>query len=139
MAQTALLTLSGGDDVLSTLAGGLLAQDGQSPPMQYSNAGGMLVVLGAMVVVVLLCRWVFSTGHRDQRTAKRLAEVRDRGDFGLLVPVVTVRTADEAAGLRDRLRGGGIRGTVAEGATPEEHVVLVFRTDVERARGLVSG
>ena len=107
-------------------------------PTQYSNAGGMLVALGAMVVLVLLCRWVFSTGPRDQRNAQRLQKARSRGDYGLLVPVATARTAADAELLRSVLREGGIRGTVGPGEQPDERVVLVFRSDVERARSLVS-
>ena len=133
MALTALLPLRSPD----LLAAGPLAAE--QAPMQYSQAGGMVVVLGAMVVIVLLCRWVFSTGHREQRTAKRLEKARSRGDYGLLVPVATVPRPEDAAALRSRLREAGIRGTVAEGEAPGEHVVLVFRSDVERARGLVSG
>jgi hypothetical protein len=106
--------------------------------MQYSNAGGMLVALGAMVVLVLLCRWVFATGDRDQRAAMRLQKAQSRGDYGLLVPVTTARTPEHAEQLRVVLRDNGIRGTVATAEQPGERVVLVFRADEERARTLVS-
>jgi len=106
--------------------------------MQYSNIGGPLVAVLAMVVLVLLCRWVFSTGPRDERVAARRARAQARGDYGLLVPVATVRTEDDAALLRQVLRDAGIRGTVADGDAPGERVVLVFRADAERARSLVS-
>ena len=106
--------------------------------MQYENIGGPLVAVLAMVVLVLLCRWVFSTSTREQRTAARLAKVQARGDYGLLVPVATVRTQADAVLLRDVLTQAGIRGTVAEGEAEGERVVLVFRADAERARGLVS-
>ena len=89
------------------------------------------------MVIILLCRWTFSTGHRDQRTAKRLEKARSRGDYGLLVPVATVRTAADAELLRDVLRDAGIRGTVADGEQPPERVVLVFRRDADAARSLV--
>jgi len=108
------------------------------PPTQYAHVDSLLVALGAIVVLVLLCRWVFSTGHRDERTAKRLERLRSQGDYGLLVPVATVRTQDDAELLRGVLRDGGIRGTVAPGEHPGERVVLVFRADAERARTLVS-
>ena len=65
-------------------------------PMQYSNSGGMILAVVAMAVIVLLCRWVFSTRDRDRRTAQRLERARSRGDYGLLVPVVTVPTEAEA-------------------------------------------
>lgn len=92
----------------------------------------------ALAVIVLLCRWVFSTGHRDDRTARRLAAARSRGDYGLLVPVATVRTPDDATLLREVLGAAGIRCTVAEAQQPGKLVVLVFRADALRARELVS-
>ena len=106
--------------------------------MQYSNAGSLLVALGATVVVLLLCRWVFSTSHRDQRVAARRARTLAQGDYGLLVPVATVRTQEDAELLRRVLRDAGIRGTVAPGESDGERVVLVFRADAERARSLVA-
>lgn len=106
--------------------------------MQYDTAGTTLITLGALLVVVLLCRWVFSTTSRDERTAKRLQKAASRGDYGLLVPVATARSVEDAEMLRGVLREAGIRGTVAEGPVPGEQVVLVFRADVPRARGLVS-
>jgi len=108
------------------------------PPTQYSNSGGMFVALGAMVVLILLCRWVFSTAGRDERTAERLAKLRSRDDYGLLVPIATVRTELDATLLRDVLAEAGIRGTTAAGGQPGERIVLVFRGDADRARSLVS-
>lgn len=107
-------------------------------PMQYSNSGGMIVAVVAMVLLVLLCRWVFSTGDREQRTARRVEKARSRGDYGLLVPVVTVGSQAEAQQRRDVLAGAGIRCTVAEGQAPGTVAVLVFRADADRARTLVS-
>ena len=107
-------------------------------PTQYANAGQLVVALVAMAVLVLLCRWVFSTGDRDQRAAKRLEKARSRGDFGLLVPVTTAASQADAEQLRAVLREAGIRGTVAAGEHGGERLVLVFRSDAERARSLVS-
>jgi hypothetical protein len=106
--------------------------------MQYSNSGGMLVALVAMVLLVLLCRWVFSTGDREQRRARRLEKARSRGDYGLLVPVATVGSQAVAQQRRDVLTAAGIRCTVAEGLEPGTLAVLVFRADADRARPLVS-
>ena len=78
--------------------------------MQYSNSGGMLLAVVAMVLLVLLCRWVFSTRDRDQRTAQRLEKARSRGDYGLLVPVVTVRTAADAQRAARRPGAGPASG-----------------------------
>jgi hypothetical protein len=90
---------------------------------------GPVILVVALVVVVLICRWVFTPTHTTPRTEG------DRGDFGLLVPVTVVRTVDDAVMLRDLLRDAGIRGTVTE--TPAGHAVLVFRDDAARARELV--
>lgn len=105
--------------------------------MQYSNSGGMVVAVVAMALLVLLCRWVFSTGGREQRTAARLEKARSRGDYGLLVPVAS-GPSERAAVQRDRLKAAGIRCTLADGPEPGTLVVLVFRADADRARPLVS-
>jgi hypothetical protein len=102
----------------------------------YHYLVGPLVAVGALGVILLICRWVFSTSHRDDRTARRLEKARARGDYGLLVPVAQVRTADDADMLQAVLRGAGVRCTVGE--TDSGLSVLVFRADAERARDLVA-
>ena len=97
---------------------------------------GPLVAAGALGVIMLICRWVFSTDHRDDRTARRLEKARARGDYGLLVPITRVRTVEDAEMLRSLLRDAGIRATVAE--QREGTDLLVFRGDALRARDLVS-
>ncbi len=103
----------------------------------YDYFVGPLVVVLALGLIVLLCRWVFSTTSREQRTAQRRARAQASGDYGLLVPVARVRLPEDADLLRGVLRDAGIRGTVA--AEPGGGlVVLVFRDDALRARDLVS-
>ena len=104
--------------------------------MQYSTAGGPLIAVVALVVILLLCRWTFGTGGRYQppTTPQRRTEV----DYGLLVPVATTRTSADAALLRDVLRDADIRGTIAPGEAPGHCVVLVFASDADRARSLVA-
>jgi hypothetical protein len=105
----------------------------------YHYLVGPLVAAGALGVIILICRWVFSTTHRDDRTARRLEKARARGDYGLLVPITSVRTPDDAAMLRTVLHDAGIRCTVGETAGDSPGLaVLVFRADAERARDLVS-
>ena len=105
----------------------------------YSFLVGPLVAAAALGVIILICRWVFSTTHRDDRTARRLEKARARGDYGLLVPVAQVRTPDDAEMLRAVLQDAGIRCTVGEAAGEQAGLaVLVFRADAERARDLVS-
>ena len=105
----------------------------------YHYLLGPLVAAGALGVIILICRWVFSTTHRDDRTARRLEKARARGDYGLLVPVAQVRTRDDAAMLRAVLQDAGIRCTLGEVAGDSPALsVLVFRADALRARDLVS-
>ncbi len=104
-------------------------------PQQYDNVG-FLIVVPVLIVLVLICRWVFSTTDRDRRAARARAAAASRGDFGLLVPVAVVRTAEDAESLREVLAAQGIRATV----TPDDsgaRTVLVFRRDEDRARSLV--
>lgn len=93
---------------------------------------GALLALG---IVLLICRWVFAPPPASR--APRPAP--PPGDYGLLEPVATCGTWQDAVRLRDMLRDGGVRGTVAEGTEPGQLVVLVFRADVGRARALVDG
>lgn len=104
----------------------------------YHYLVGPLVTLSALGVILLLCRWVFSTSDRDARIARRNAAALPArgGDYGLLVPVATVRTVDDAEVLRAVLRNAGIRCTVS--ADGEAADVLVFRADALRARDLVT-
>ncbi len=93
-----------------------------------------LVAAAALGIIVLLCRWVFATGHRVPRAARR--DSGSAGDYGLLVPVTTVRTRDDAEMLRGVLLQAGIRAGVSEGGGGLQ--VLVFTKDLGRARALVS-
>lgn len=90
---------------------------------------GPVILVAALVVILLLCRWVFTPNRPISRPAV------ERGDFGLLVPVATVRTMADAQMLRDLLHDAGIRGTVTDAAGG--FAVLVFQDDAARARGLV--
>jgi hypothetical protein len=104
----------------------------------YHYMIGPTVALLALGVIVLLCRWTFSTSHRDRRTASRREAARFRGDYGLLVPVASA-PAGEVEHLRARLVEAGLRCTVADGEQPGTRVVLVFRADADRARSVVLG
>jgi hypothetical protein len=100
---------------------------------------GPVVAAAALGVIVLICRWVFSTDGRDERTARRLEKALSTRDYGLLVPVATVRTRDDADMLRGVLLDAGLRASVS--ADPEDPAVLevlVFARDLDQARRLVS-
>lgn len=102
--------------------------------------------VAALVVVCLLgllSGWVFGRSSASRR------RLRERRDFGLLVPVATVPGPAEADGLRQVLAHNGIRGTVAPSGGPVRvsrdgdvrpagvHV-LVFPDDADRARALLN-
>ncbi len=94
---------------------------------------GPVVALAALAVISLLCRWIFSTEQRDEREAARLEKVLASRDFGLLVPLTTVRTDEDAQMLRAVLLDAGIRSNISP-----ELELLVFSKDLARARTLVS-
>lgn len=96
---------------------------------------GPLVALGALGVILLMCRWVFSTPDRPAAARSPERVPRRDSDYGLLVPITTVRTVADAEMLRAVLRDSGIRCTVA--ADDQGADVLVFRADALRARDLV--
>ncbi|HWG93578.1 MAG TPA: hypothetical protein VNU66_05055 [Mycobacteriales bacterium] len=102
----------------------------------YHYMIGPMAALLALGVIVLLCRWVFSTAPREQRQERRRAALLARGDYGLLVPVASTRTAEDAAVLRGVLTEAGVRCTVT-GAEPGTWQLLVFRSDADRASALV--
>jgi hypothetical protein len=97
----------------------------------YHFLEGPLIACGALGVIILICRWVFSTDHRVPTPTRPSGPV----DYGLLQPVAVVRTAEDAEMLREVLRGAGIRGTVSR--VDAGFAVLVFADDAGRARDLV--
>ncbi|MBW3639186.1 MAG: hypothetical protein KY451_04955 [Actinobacteria bacterium] len=106
------------------------------PVSSYHFLIGPLMIAIALGVILLICRWVFSTSHRDRRATPGRGSSPAVSDYGLLVPVATVRTREDAEMLRSVLREASIRCSVSDG--PDGLDVLVFSTDVSRARGLVS-
>jgi hypothetical protein len=98
----------------------------------YAYLDPFIAVVG-LGVIVLICRWVFSTDHRPPSPTAPA-----RPDYGLLEAAAVVRTREDADMLRAVLRDAGIRASVTEtGDTPEGFAVLVFRADVAAARDLV--
>jgi hypothetical protein len=88
------------------------------------------IALVGLGVIVLICRWVFSTDHRQVPSAPPA-----RPDYGLLEPAAVVRTREDADMLRSVLRDAGIRASVT--GTSEGFAVLVFHADLVAARDLV--
>lgn len=100
----------------------------------------LLPVVVVVAVLLLACRWVFSS-----RGVRRVVA---RPDYGLLVPVARADTAALAELMRRALAEHGIRGTVAPAGKgfdakgvpwpAESHFLLVFPADVEQAEQLVA-
>jgi hypothetical protein len=94
---------------------------------------GQLIIetLIAFLMIGLLgfiLRWTFS---RDQGAPAWPSS--DPEDFGLLAPVATVDTADEASRVKAMLAEAGIKATTS--VSPDgRHRVLVFSTELDRAR-----
>lgn len=94
--------------------------------LPFARPGESLVAIAALVLIVLICRWVFSPTHTTHRTEQPV-------DYGLLLPVAAAPTPADAEMLRDVLVSQGIRASVGAG-----NEVLVFAKDLDRARALVS-
>ena len=100
-------------------------------------AVGPLIALGAVVVLMLLCRWAFGTGRAASTPVRRPADAASSSPaepYGLLVPVLSSPDAAEAEHVRAVLREHGIRSTAVP--TAGGHEVRVFPDDVQRARSV---
>jgi hypothetical protein len=90
-------------------------------------AGGM--VMGGLAVAL---RYTYGTGRPPRREP-----VQRSGDYGLLEPVATVRTRQDALLLRDLLSSHALRATTARAPGRAWHV-LVFSEDIAAARELIA-
>lgn len=87
-----------------------------------------LIAFAMIGLLGFVLRWTFA---RDPGTP--VWPSGDPEDFGLLTPVATVDTADEAIRVRAMLADAGIKATTAAGPDGR-HRVLVFATELDRAR-----
>lgn len=93
---------------------------------------GPIVVLLVLVLLSALLRWAFSE-HRPPGVDHPL-----HADYGLLVPVATVRSRTMAARLRTQLDECGVRSTTASTLDGGAVHILVFREDAPTAERLLS-
>ncbi|MEO6204123.1 MAG: hypothetical protein ABIO67_01880 [Mycobacteriales bacterium] len=103
------------------------------PVSSYHFLQGPLVAVAALAVIIVICRWVFSTNARTVRTTANAPAAGT--DYGLLEPVIRAATETDTHALQQRLREAGIRSTVVEDS--HGYDVLVFARDAARARDLV--
>jgi hypothetical protein len=95
-----------------------------------------LIAFATIAMLGLLLRWTF--GHDRTRTppwpgTAEPATGSDPEDFGLLAPVGTVDTLEEAHRMRAVLAQGGVKATAARRADGR-YRVLVFASELRRAR-----
>lgn len=100
----------------------------------------VISIIGALLVVallMLLARWAFSPAPR--KPGRRQVRDSDPEDFGLLIPVATAPTREDAEMLREVLMSNGIRCTLAPagGSRRRSMHVLVFLGDADRAKNVV--
>ncbi|MDX6230032.1 MAG: hypothetical protein QOI76_3422 [Frankiales bacterium] len=113
-------------------------QTGKVP--QPTDFDPVLSVIGALLVVgllLLLARWAFSPAPRA--SGRRQVRDADPEDYGLLTPVATAPTREDAEMLREVLTSNGIRCTLAPagGGRRRSMHVLVFLGDADRAKNVV--
>jgi hypothetical protein len=90
------------------------------------------IALLALLVLMGIARLSFGPRRRG---AKLPPGSRRVVDLGLLVPLRTLPTSDDAELLRSRLRDNGVRASVS--VETHGYVVLVFRHDEPRAREIL--
>jgi hypothetical protein len=98
------------------------------------DGGGILlapVIAMAMIgLLALVLRWTFSGSGDPTRGPLAPAAAED---FGLLCVVAAADTDASAQEVQETLAAAGIRATVSVGRDGH-HRVLVFETDLDRAR-----
>lgn len=88
-----------------------------------------LIAFAMIAMLGLILRWTFS--HNRDTESRLWPPGPD--DFGLLAPVATVDTADEATRLRTALSLAGVKATTTI-TRDGRHQILVFANDLDRAR-----
>jgi hypothetical protein len=107
------------------------------PPTAFDPVISVIGVLVVVAVLSLLARWAFSPAPR--KSVRRQLRESDPDDFGLLTPVATAPTREDAEMLRDVLVNNGIRCTLAPAGGNRRRAmhVLVFLGDADRAKNVV--
>jgi hypothetical protein len=99
-----------------------------------NDPSAALVALGAVLLLILVLRWVFRPSR--PRAGSRPVDAAESADLGLLTVVVAAVDRTEAMRLRAVLGDAGVRSSMSkrrDGALD----VLVFHGDAQRARILL--
>jgi hypothetical protein len=100
----------------------------------------ILIIAAVVVFLVLLLRWTFGRG----RNAPSVTWPTDRkgdtpADYGLLAAAATVASEGEARRVRHILGLAGIKATVTPDRASGRWKVLVFSSELHRARRVAGG
>ncbi len=90
--------------------------------------------IGIIGVLMLMTRWVFSPSR--PRTGR--PDSGPNANLGLLTPVVSAAPRSDALAAKNLLSERGIRCSVSR-LDRDSYDVLVFATDADRARRLLTG
>jgi len=96
-----------------------------------------LIALLALGVLVLVMRWVFKPSRPRRGPLQRPVDASDAVELGLLTVISTSLPRIDALRLRARLGDENIRSSMSR-RRDGRYDVLVFNTDVDRARLLLS-
>jgi hypothetical protein len=99
-----------------------------------NDPSAVLIALGAVLLLVLVMRWVFRPS--TPRTAGRPIDASDSPDLGLLTVIVSGVNRTDAMRHRAVLGEAGIRSSMSK-RRDGTHDVLVFHGDAETARILL--
>jgi hypothetical protein len=98
------------------------------------SVSGEVTVVIALVVLVLVMRWVFAPSGRRRRP--RPIDAATSNELGLLSVIASALPRSEAMRRRAILGADGIRSSMSV-RSDGRYDVLVFHADVERARALL--
>lgn len=99
------------------------------------DLSAMIIALVACGGLGLIMRWAFRPSHRS--AGMPLVDASDSAELGLLEVVATGLPRPAAMEIRATLGDAGIRSSMSRRRDGELDV-LVFRTDLDRARALLS-
>jgi len=100
----------------------------------------ILIIAAVVVFLALLLRWTFGRGRSAPAVTWPTDRNRDTpADYGLLAAAATVASEDEARRVRHILGLAGIKATVAPDTPAGPWKVLVFSSELHRARRVAGG
>jgi hypothetical protein len=96
-----------------------------------------VTVLIALAVLVIAMRWIFKPSRPRRGPLRRPADASDATDLGMLTVIAMALPRAGALEMRARLGDEQIRSSMSR-RRDGRYDVLVFDTDVDRARALLN-